>query len=278
MLYRTVSRMPELNFSVLGFGCWSLGEHSGWTNANDEASIRTIETAIDYGVTFFDTAPVYGFGTSEPLLGKAIKGKRDKLIIASKCGLQWNDKHETRNDLSEASVLKEIDQTLKRLNVDYVDIYHLHWPDPKVRVEDLRRTLDKLLDSTKVRYIGLSNFSLGETKKLCENVKVAAYQGLYNTLEQNEETYHAIPLNYKMKDEMLPFCGKNGLALFPYSPLMQGVLTDTFDIARVSKDDIRRQNPKFAGDQIGIYTEKAGQLKEYAQGLGLTLIELTYGF
>lgn len=276
MIYRKTNRMPELKFSILGFGCWSLGNESGWTNATDKSSTETIRAAIEYGVTFFDTAPVYGFGNSESLLGRAIKTCRDKLIIATKCGLIWDESHKIKNDLSETSVLKEIDKSLKRLSADYIDIYQLHWPDHNVRIEDLQNTLHKLLESKKVRYIGLSNFSLKDTKKLSENKKIVSYQGLYNILEQNENGYHGIDLEYKMKDEILPFCKDNDMAVFPYSPLMQGILTDNFDISKIGDDDVRKQNPKF--DNIEQYLIKTKKLKEYAAKLKMTLLELTYGW
>lgn len=278
MLYRSVKRIKDLKFSAIGFGSWSLGSKSGWSGASDEASTKVIHAAIDNGITFFDTAPVYGFGTSEVVLGKAIKGKRDKIIIASKCGLIWDNSYKIRNDLSEKSVIAELDRSLERLGTEHIDIYQLHWPDPNIKTEELANTIEKLLSTKKIGYIGLSNFSLEDTRMLSKNERVATYQGLYNIFEQNENTYHNIPLVYKMKDEIMPFSFENGLAIFPYSPLMQGILTDRFDISILNKNDIRMQNPKFRSGVIEKYTEKSKMLKEYAKENGMTLTALAYGW
>ncbi len=278
MLYRKIARMEEYDFSLLGFGCWALGSSSGWSTSSDEISIKIVDQAIEQGVTLFDTAPVYGFGTSEMLLGKIIKGKRDKIILASKCGLVWDNNKNIQNDLSESSVLNEIDVSLKRLNVDYIDIYQLHWPDPKVAIEDLQNTIEKLLNSQKIKYIGLSNFSLDDCKVLAQNPKVVSYQGLYNLFETNEKGYHGINLEYQMKDEILPFCRENNLAVLPYSPLMQGILTDNFDASRIGANDVRHANPKFHADNIQVYLDKREKLLEYAKSIDMSLLNIAYGW
>ena len=275
MIYRIVDRMPDLKFSLLGFGCWSLGDHSNWTNSSNAESIKAIKTAIEIGVNFFDTTPVYGFGTSEKILGEAIKGNRDKIIIASKCGLVWNDELEISNNLTKESVLNEIDNTLKRLNVDYIDIYQLHWPDPKVKLEQILDTMQIIIDSHKIRYIGLSNFHLSDLEKFIDNKRIVSFQGLYNVLEQNSDSYHNISLGYKMKSEILPFCEKNGIAVFPYSPLMQGLLTDNFDIKKISSNDVRNNNPNITNK---FYLDKVEKLRNYSNELGIKLLELSYGW
>lgn len=279
MLYRKVNRMGDLKFSLLGFGCWSLGSSSGWSSSSDSLSTRALELAIDNGVTLFDTAPVYGFGSSETLLGKVIKGKRDGLIIASKCGLVWDDANNITNDLTQKSVLNELDNSLRRLDIDYIDIYQLHWPDNQVNIDDLENTIQKLLDTKKIKYIGLSNFSLNDCKILSKNKNVVSYQGLYNLFEPNEQNYHGIELDYKMKDEILPFCRDNGMSVFPYSPLMQGILTDDFNASDIGKDDVRNSNPKFSNkDSIKVYLDKRDKLIEYGKSIDMSLLEIAYGW
>lgn len=275
MTYRIVDRMPDLKFSLLGFGCWSLGDSSNWTNSTDESSIAAIKTAIDLGVNFFDTAPVYGFGSSEILLGKAIKGSRDKIIIASKCGLIWDDNRQIKNELSESSIMKEIDNSLNRLGVDYIDIYQLHWPDNKIPLDIVLSTMQKIIDSGKIKYIGFSNFCLKDIQQFCDIKKIASFQGLYNVLEQNSDSYHNISLGYKMKSEIIPFCKENGLAVFPYSPLMQGLLTDNFNISKIDSKDVRNSNPNLKNK---IYLDKVDKLKNYSKKTGIKLIELAYGW
>ena len=279
MLYRKVNRMDDLEFSLLGFGCWSLGSSSGWSSSSDSLSMRALEVAIDNGITLFDTAPVYGLGSSEILLGKAIKGKRDNLIVMSKCGLIWDDAGNITNDLTAKSVLSELDNSLSRLNVDCIDIYQLHWPDPKINICDLQNTIQKLLDTKKIKYIGLSNFSLEDCKILSQNKKVVSYQGLYNLFEANEENYHGINLGYKMKDEILSFCENNGMSVFPYSPLMQGILTDNFNASNIGKNDVRNSNPKFHNeDSIKVYLDKRDKLMQYGKSIDMSLLEIAYGW
>lgn len=278
MLYRSVDRLKEYKFSVLGFGCWSLGGKSGWSSATDIDSLNAIACAIDNGVSFFDTAPVYGFGTSEQLLGKAIKGKRDSLIIASKCGLVWDDSKKIRNNLKWESVEQEINNSLTRLNIDYIDIYQLHWPDKNVGVAELSETIEKIIATEKVKYVGLSNFSFEDLKFLSKNQKVVSFQGLYNILEQNEESYHGISLDYKLGHDILPFVEQNNMAFFPYSPLMQGLLTDNFNSTKITKKDIRINNPKFAHDNLKLYLNKRIELKKIAEETGYSLLELAYAW
>lgn len=276
MIYRVVDRIPDLKFSLLGFGCWSLGNSSNWTNSNDESSIEAIKTAIEQGINFFDTAPVYGFGTSEILLGRAIKGySREKLIIASKCGLVWDDKHQTKNELSESSIMNEIDSSLNRLGLDYIDIYQLHWPDPNTPLDKVLSTMQKIIDNNKIRYIGFSNFCLSDIKQFSNNKKIVSFQGLYNVLEQNSNSYHNINLGYRMKDDILPFCKEMGLAVFPYSPLMQGLLTDSFNISKIDSKDVRNANPNLKDK---VYLDKVDKLKNYSKKIGVKLIELAYGW
>ena len=133
MIYRKLGS-SDLEVSALGFGCWPLGNE--WTEANDQSSHETVKEAINLGINFFDVAPVYGFGHAEKVLAKAIKGKRDQIYIASKCGLRWDDSKNIKRNLSRESILEEIDLTLKRLDVDYLDLYQLHWPDPNTPLEE----------------------------------------------------------------------------------------------------------------------------------------------
>ena len=134
---------------------------------------------------------MYGWGVSETILGKALKegGRRDKVLIASKGGLLWNEKHQTRNNLSKDSLLKEIDDTLTRLQTDHVDIYQMHWPDPNVPLEETAEALNIMKKAGKIRYVGLSNFSQADVEKMMEYISVDCQQGLYNMLERNPGSY-----------------------------------------------------------------------------------------
>ena len=144
MIYRKVEKIQE-EISVIGLGCWNFG--GDWDDTDDKKSVDIILGAVERGINFFDVAPVYGWGHSETVLGKALKeaGLRNQVLIASKGGLLWDEKHETTNNLSRESLLKEIDDTLKRLQTDHVDIYQMHWPDPNVPLEETLEALEHVV-------------------------------------------------------------------------------------------------------------------------------------
>lgn len=279
MKYKSVPAMPGVSVSAIGFGCWSLGGGSGWQDSSDTESIATIHKALDCGITFFDTAPVYGFGGSEELLGKALRGHRDGVFLASKCGLLWDDKRLIYRSLSASDVLADVDASLKRLRVDHLDLLQLHWPDHATPLEETADALQKLLASGRTRYVGVSNFSLADTQKLAAMVPVASFQGLYNLCERNAEFYHKLALEYRTEQEILPYCVKNGLAFIPYSPLFQGVLTGTLTAeTRFAADDVRSENSKLNGPLFARYIAAAEELKTIAHQAGLTLVELALGW
>jgi len=264
MKYKEFTRMPGEKLPVIGFGCWSIGGE--WNNIEDSASIRAIHTAIDLGITFFDTAPVYGKGHSETVLGKAIKGQnRTELFIASKCGLIWDESGEVTVDLSRGSLLKEIDRTLTRLGTDYIDLWQCHWPDTDTHLEDTIAAMEEIANMGKIRYIGLSNYSLSDLTLADQHGSVASFQGLYNLLEHNPSSYHNIPLSYKAQEEILPYCEKNGQMYLPYSPLFQGLLTGSFQASgNFDEQDKRAENPKLLGDSLAYLLKIVEDLKTFA--------------
>jgi len=225
MKFKEVKSIPEVRFSVVGFGCWAASGPDAWNNSTDENSILAIQKAYDLGVNFFDVAPVYGLGHAESVLGKALKSlDRSSYLIASKCGLVWGEDKDVSVNLSKESIFKEIDESLQRLQTDYIDIYQIHWPDPDTDILETMEALAELKASGKIRHIGVTNFSLEELEKARTVAPVVSFQGLYNMLEHNPSHYHTIPLAYQVKNEVLPYCSQNSLAFFPYSPLMQGLL------------------------------------------------------
>lgn len=267
--YKTVPQMPDISFSAVGFGCWAMGGSDVWNGSTDASSVRTIHAAIDAGITFFDVAPVYGFGHAEEILGQALPGHRDQVIVASKCGLLWDDKGVTRNDLTPASIRWEIDQSLSRLNTDHLDIYQIHWPDPATPIEDSMGALLDLQTAGKIHHIGVSNFSVARTLEAAAVAPVVSHQGLYNMLEHNPTSYHGIPLEYRTADEILPMVTQRGMAFFPYSPLFQGLLTDAFRASsNFDANDVRSANPKLNGALFDTYFGIASQLRAFAQDIG----------
>lgn len=262
MKYKRVDAM-DIDFSVIGFGCWQASGGESWTGHSESEMIDTIHFAIDNGVNFFDTAPVYGLGNSETLVGKALKDRRDKVIIATKCGLPWQGK-KVRNDVTKISILKEIDQSLRRLQTDYIDIYQVHWPTAsQVPLEETMEAMQMIKESGKIRYIGISNFSAKDTKRWIDKKLLSSYQGLYNIVERNAPDYHGIDLPYRTEEEIFPHINDNNLAFFPYSPLMQGLLTDRFlSATKLSRFDVRHSNSNFKGTQFNDIKNKVKQVKE----------------
>lgn len=274
MIYKKVSKIQE-EISAIGIGCWNFG--GDWDLTDDKKSESIIHAAIDMGVNFFDVAPVYGWGHSEVVLGKALKdsGLRNKVIIASKGGLLWNDAHETTNNLSKKSLLSEIDETLTRLQTDHIDIYQMHWPDPNVTLEETAEALEEIKKAGKIRYVGLSNFSQQDVERMMEFTEVHCQQSLYNMFERNTKSYHNINLDYLTEKEVLPMVNKHGQAFLPYSPLFQGLLAGKFGSGiNFSKDDIRNANPKLVGPLFKQYFEAANKLKILADDYGKPMNEI----
>lgn len=272
MKMKKVTRIQE-SLSAVGFGCWAIG--GDWNNTTDQASIDAVQRAVDLGVNFFDVAPVYGFGHAEEVLGKALGGRRNKVLIASKCGLVWDQHRNITNDLTAKNVRREIDDSLRRLQTDYIDLYQLHWPDPKTPIAETMEALNAIKGAGKIRYIGVSNFSIDLTRQAMEIGTVVSHQGLYSMLERNAESYHRIPLIYRTEQEILPFCQEQGMAFLPYSPLFQGLLTGAFKASGNFDDtDMRANNPKLMGDGFQIYFEMTEKLKGFAREIGKPLAQI----
>ena len=279
MEYKKVARVAE-KFSQIGIGCWVFSGNDVWDSSNDNESIKIIHEAIDCGINFFDVAPVYGYGHAETVLGKALSGgKRQKVLVATKCGLLWNEKRQTRNDLSKASILVEIDQSLKRLGTDYIDIYQLHWPDHSTPLDETLEAIDEIKKAGKIRYFGVTNFSLADVQYIMERMPIDTQQGLYNMLERNPTSYHNIPLEYKTEKEILPYCLEHGQAYFPYSPLFQGLLTGKFKRKdNFSSKDVRNANPKLVEPLFSTYYAKVEELVAFAQKIGHPLNEIAFNW
>ena len=272
-----MKRIPRLDedLSAVGFGCWGISGGDVWNNTTDADSIAAIHHALDRGINVFDVAPVYGLGHAETILGQALQGHRHAVIIASKCGLPWDDNNNVRVDLSAASLCQEIDDSLRRLSTDYIDIYQMHWPDPKTPIEESMEALLRIQESGKIRHIGVSNFPADLTRKALALGEIATYQGLYNLLERNPTSYHAIPLDYRMADEIVPLCREERIGLLPYSPLLQGLLTDGFKAeGNFDENDVRSENPKLSGEAFPTYFEMSEQLRAFARRIGKPLSQV----
>ena len=273
--YKHAARIKE-PISAVGLGCWAFAGENFWgERSRDDASIGVIRTALDNGINLLDVAPAYGQGHSETVVGKAIKGyDRGKFLIASKCGLLLNKMGYEFPNLRKETILREIDDSLRRLDTDYIDIYQLHWPDPATPVEETAEAIRTIMDAGKIRYFGVTNFGVDDAEKMEHIVPIASQQALYNMLESNPRTYHSINLVYRTERETLPYCERHGQAFFPYSPLMQGLLGGHWKADRSFADnDVRRLNPKLNDARYQIYYEAMVRLREISERYGHPLNE-----
>ena len=279
MRYKRVGKI-DFDFSELGYGCWGASGMPSWGGHTDQLQIEAILFAIDNGINMFDVAPVYGLGHAEIVLGKAMKGNRDKIFVATKCGLPWDENMNVRNDVREAVILKEMDESLERLGTDYVDLYQVHWPTADgVAIEETMSALGKILQSGKARYVGLSNFSVEDANQAQKYVEISSMQGLYNMVERNAESYHGIPLPYRVEKEVLPFTRENQMAFLPYSPLFQGLLSGSFTSSqKYDAGDVRNSNPKLVGDAYAKHFALIEKLKKFSAELGRPLNEVAINY
>lgn len=274
MIYKQFKALNNEKLSSVGFGCWAIG--GTWNNTEDQKSIETIKKAVELGINFFDVAPIYGMGHSEKILGEALKDyDRSSLFIATKCGLIWDENKVVTKSISRESLYKELNASLERLQTSYIDLYQIHWPFEGMELEEGMATLMEMKEKELIRYIGLSNFSLKDTKKCMELAEISTLQGLYNMLEPNSEIYHHKQLEYRTANELLPLCKEEGMAFLPYSPLMQGLLTGEFKLENnFDSSDDRSKNPKLNGERFLNYFNCVEELKEIAQEIGKPLSQV----
>ncbi|KAA3662679.1 MAG: aldo/keto reductase, partial [Calditrichaeota bacterium] len=221
---------PEL--SVLGLGTWAIGGpwQWGWGPQDDRDSILAIRASLDGGINWLDTAPVYGFGHSEEIVGKAVKDIRKEVFIATKCGLVWDDQKKVRRHLSAESIRVEVEASLKRLQTDYIDLYQHHWMDDNTSVNESWGELVKLRDEGKIRFIGVCNYDVANLNKCLKLAPVDSLQPPYSLLDR------------EIEKELLPWCVKNTAGVLAYSPLQNGLLTGRFKLENLAKDDWRRKS------------------------------------
>lgn len=249
-------RIPgtDLAPSRIGLGTWAIG---GWMwGGTDEAeSIRTIHAALDRGITLVDTAPVYGFGNSEEIVGKALAegGRRARAVIATKVALDWKNEQPFRNG-GRRRIMKEIEDSLRRLRTDVIDLYQVHWPDLQTPLEETARALEDLLRQGKIRAIGVSNFSPRQMESFRAVATLDAVQPPYNLFEREIEA------------DVLPYAAATGLTVLSYGALCRGLLSGrmradtTFD-----EGDLRRVDPKFQGTRFRHYVAAVEQLATLAR-------------
>jgi aryl-alcohol dehydrogenase-like predicted oxidoreductase len=247
----------DIQVSPLVLGTWVTGGWA-WGGSDENESLNAVLKALELGINFVDTAPVYGFGKSERIVGRAMKQwGREKVVVATKCGLEWDDKERIRRNSSPARILQEADDSLKLLGADYIDIYQLHWPDPATSFEDSMNALIKLRELGKIRCIGVSNFDRDQLERIRRHGDIYSLQPPYNMFEREAEK------------ELLPYCRENGIVTLAYGGLCRGLLTGKFKgDERFPKGDLRRADPKFKPDQFKKYVSAVNALKPIAASYG----------
>lgn len=226
----------DMELTTCGFGAWAVGGKWdwGWGAQDDAESIAAIHRALDLGINWIDTAPAYGLGHSEEIVGKAIKRRQDQIYIATKCGLVWEGRSDgtVGNRLKGWSVRQEAENSLRRLGVDVIDLYQVHWPNPDEDIEEGWTEIARLVEEGKVRYAGTSNFSVEQLKRVQKIHPIASLQPEYSMLERSVEK------------ELLAFCAENQIGVIAYSPMASGLLTGKYTRATlesIAADDWRRK-------------------------------------
>ncbi|SFR43649.1 Predicted oxidoreductase [Marinobacter daqiaonensis] len=245
----------DIRVTPVGLGTWAIGGWM-WGGTDEGQSIDTIHAAIDKGIGLIDTAPVYGFGRSEEIVGKALSGgRRDKVALATKVALNWNaDENKVWREATASRIEKEVEDSLKRLQTEVIDIYQVHWPDPETPMEETARAMENLLKAGKIRAIGVSNFSPAQMDEFRKSVPLHSLQPPYNLFER------------EIEDDILPYCQKNGIATITYGGLCRGMLTGKMrEDTRFEGDDLRKNDPKFQGKRYRQYLDAVAELDRFAR-------------
>jgi aryl-alcohol dehydrogenase-like predicted oxidoreductase len=243
----------SLSMSRVGLGTWAIGGWM-WGGTDEDESVKTIRAAVEHGINLIDTAPVYGFGRSEEIVGRAIaEGRlRSRVVIATKAGLEWSDGKVFRN-AGRSRILCEVEDSLRRLRTDYIDLYQVHWPDPLVPIEETAAAMQTLYDAGKIRAIGVSNFSVAEIERFRRVAKLHTVQPPYNLFEREIEA------------ELLPYCRQSNLASLTYGALCRGLLSGKLqEDANFAGDDLRRSDPKFRRPRYARYLAAVRRLDQLA--------------
>jgi aryl-alcohol dehydrogenase-like predicted oxidoreductase len=253
----------DLELTTVGLGTWAIGGSwkYGWGPQDDEESVAAIHKAMETGVNWIDTAPIYGHGHSEEVVGRALKEMKEKPIVATKLGLCWDGGYEQFGRLKAASVRKECEDSLSRLGIDVIDLYQIHWPNPDEDIEEGFAEMAKLKDEGKVRCIAVSNFSVEQMERVGKIARVASLQPPYNMCQRGIEK------------EVLPYCASHEIGVVAYSPMAKGLLTGKVTeewVASLPDDDHRKGGRDFSEPRLSVNAKLVSALREIAEARGQT--------
>jgi aryl-alcohol dehydrogenase-like predicted oxidoreductase len=244
----------SMRVSRIALGTWAIGGWM-WGGSNESDAISAIHAALDRGINLIDTAPVYGFGRSEEIVGKALAtdGRRKRAYIATKVGLDWKDDKPFRN-ARKARIIEEAENSLRRLQTDVIDLYQVHWPDPHTPIAEVAEAMGELHRAGKIRAIGVSNFSPDQMDVFRKAAPLHTAQPPYNLFER------------AIDQDVLPYCRNQGIALLAYGSLCRGLLSGTMsESSSFTGDDLRKNDPKFRAPRFAQYLTAVDRLDRFAR-------------
>jgi len=250
----------DLRLTPIGFGAWAIGGDNweyAWGPQDDRESIAAIHRALDLGVNWIDTAAVYGLGHSEEVVAQALKSTSHKPLVFTKCSMRWHEDRSIYRSLQAGSLAEELEGSLRRLGVETIDLYQIHWPDPDAEIEEGWEALERFRQQGKIRWIGVSNFSVEQIKRAQKIAPVTSLQPPYSMLRRGVEK------------ELLPFAQANGIGVINYSPMVSGLLTGKMTAERIKSmpaDDWRRNSAEFKEPQLSRNLRLVELLHEIGQG------------
>jgi len=252
----------NLEISRIGFGCWAIGGH-GYGSVDDRESIKAIQKALDMGVNFFDTADVYGFGHSEEILSKALGSQRDKVIIATKFGVNWDNNGRTYKDCSPKRIVEALDNSLRRLKIDCIPLYQIHWHDGKTPIEDVMGTLLKCRNAGKILHVGCCNISKSLIIKTSKIFRVESYQCLYN-------------LNKRKHENIIKYSSEElNMSVFAFGVIGRGVFSAKYNKnSQFGENDTRMNDSDFQGVQYDKNILIAEKLSEIGEKYGKSPVQV----
>jgi aryl-alcohol dehydrogenase-like predicted oxidoreductase len=254
----------DLHLTPIGFGAWAIGGGDwqfSWGPQDDSDSIAAIHRALSLGINWIDTAAVYGLGHSEEIVGRAVKSSSRKPYIFTKCSMRWHADRSIYHSLKAASLAEEVEASLRRLQVDTIDLYQIHWPDPEAEIEEGWAALARLREQGKLRWIGVSNFSVEQMKRAMKIAPITSLQPPYSMLRRGIES------------EILPFVQANGIGVINYSPMLSGLLAGKMTPERIAAfppDDWRRRNVEFSEPKLSRNLRLVDLLRQIGSGHGVT--------
>ena len=253
----------DMHITPVGFGAWALGGGNwvySWGPQDDNESIAAIHHALDLGINWIDTAAGYGLGHSEEVVGQALTGMVERPFIFTKCSLPWNERGEIIATLKRDSIRRECEESLRRLKLDVIDLYQIHWPNPDEDIEEGWSTLAELQREGKVRWIGVSNFSVAQMQRAEKIAPISSLQPPYSLIRP------------EVDHEILPYCQKNNIGVIVYSPMYSGLLSGKMTAERIKNlpsDDWRQRDPEFQMPRLERNLQLVSALAEIGERHGV---------